>query len=81
MTSIVVGLDDALAGRLADEARRVGLTPEQLAQRALEAFLGERSAAGDADPFAFIGMMRSSELLARDVDDLLAKGFGRSRSS
>lgn len=79
MTSIVVGLDERLAARLAEEARRVGMTPEQLAAKALEAFLSD-SSDGQVDPFAFIGTISSDELRGRRVDELLEKGFGQSRS-
>jgi hypothetical protein len=80
VTSIVVGLDEALLSRLADEAHRVGMTPEQLAAKALEEFLTGRSLAGHVDPFAFMGTISSDELRGRHVDDLLSKGFGQSYS-
>lgn len=84
MTSITVGLEQAIATQLVEEARRVGMTPEQLVAKALEEFLstasGEDSERDRIDPFAFIGTLSSDQLQGRRVDELLTKGFGKSRS-
>jgi hypothetical protein len=85
VTSITVGLDEKLAARLAEQAARAGMTPEQWASKTLEDHLAEtgatsREATRADDPFAWIGLGSSDELRGAAVDDLLAKGFGQSRS-
>ncbi|MGH9039296.1 MAG: hypothetical protein ACRDZ3_03610 [Acidimicrobiia bacterium] len=78
MTSFTVGLDDALAARLARRAAEAGLAP--LIQMALTEFLGEaresRPASGERpDPFSWVGLGESVALRGARVDELLAEGF------
>ncbi len=78
--TIPVDLPDEVAQRLAAEAARRGVTPEQLAAEVLEAQLPGDADREESDPFAWVGILSSDELRGRRVDELLAKGFGQSRS-
>jgi len=81
VVAVPVNLPDNLAQRLAAEASRRGLAPEQLAAEVLDAELpGEEGPRAEVDPFAWIGTVSSDELRGRRVEELLAKGFGQSRS-
>lgn len=72
MTKVVVEITDALAARLADQARRLGVPVEELTERALTAYLHK-------DPFGFVGVADSEEVRGRDADEQLAEfGFGHS---
>jgi hypothetical protein len=82
MASIHVDIDEALAARLAERAKRAGVTPEELAGVALEEYLAERpdreeSEGEEAAPFAWFGKYGSDEAQSDRIDELLAKGFGR----
>lgn len=80
VASINVELDEALAARLAERAKRAGVTPEELAGAALEEYLAEsadQSEPEEADPFAWFGKFSSDEAQSDRIDALLAKGFGR----
>jgi plasmid stability protein len=79
--AVSVNLPDDVAQRLVAEAARRGLAPEQLAAEVLDAELrGEEGTRAEVDPFAWIGTVSSDELRGRRVEELLAKGFGQSRS-
>ena len=77
--TIPVNLPDDVAQRLASEATRRGVTPEELAASVLDAQLPDDNGGG-VDPLGWIGSVSSEELRGRRVDELLAKGFGQSRS-
>jgi hypothetical protein len=80
VTRITIGLDDALAARLAEWATRAGLTPEQLAAQLLADDLAEPSnEEGPSAPkaFSFFAAGSSASLRGRAVDELLAEGFGQ----
>ena len=74
MASIPV--DERLVARLAERAKREGVTVEEVAEHAIEEYLGEPGE-GAADPFAFIGAGSNPDVQAEDADKLLAEGFGR----
>lgn len=72
MTKVVVEIADSLAARLTEQAIRLGVPVEELAQRALAAYLHR-------DPFAFVGAADSDEVRGRDADEQLVEfGFGHS---
>ncbi len=76
MTSISV--DESLAARLAERAKRAGVTVDELAEEAIQDYLGESApATGDVDAFAFFGSGSNPEVRARDADELLGEEFGR----
>ncbi len=76
MTSISV--DDSLAARLAERARRAGMTVEALAEEAIQDYLEESApAAGDVDAYAFFGRGSNPDVQARDADELFGDEFGR----
>lgn len=76
MTSISV--DEKLAARLAERAKRAGVSVDELAEQALQEYLDEPvSTNGEADAFAFVGVGSNAEVQARDTDKLLDDGFGR----
>jgi hypothetical protein len=83
MTSFTVGLDDALAARLARRAAEAGVAPEVLVERAVAEFLQKpqpepRPVNGEeADPFSWVGMGDSDVLRGAKVDELLGEGFGQ----
>ena len=81
MTSITVGLDEALVARLTERAEREGVTVEELASRALAEYLTEEAQAGqnggDGDPFAWMGKYGNAEAQSARIDDLLSEGFGQ----
>ncbi|MGH8983919.1 MAG: hypothetical protein ACRDY6_08615 [Acidimicrobiia bacterium] len=82
MASINVDLDEALAARLAERAKRAGVTPEELASSAVEEYLtepqgGDEVQPEEADPFAWFGRFGSDEAQSDRIDALLAKGFGQ----
>lgn len=83
MTSFTVGLEDALASRLARRAREAGVTPEALVEIAVAEFLQEPESEGSptngegAAAFAWIGMGESGVLRGVKVDEFLAGGFGQ----
>ncbi len=78
--SMAVNLPDELAARLAAEAARRGVSPEQVAMEAIEARL---PAAGSSPgrrrrlAFAAIGASTSGRR-ASEAEEMLAEGFGRS---
>jgi len=74
MTSLTVGLDERLAERLNDEAKRRGLPAEELARLAVADYLGSETAPSKIE---FIGMGSSKELRSDRADELLEEGFGR----
>jgi hypothetical protein len=78
--TVPVDLPDDVAQRLASEAARRGVTPEELAAAVLDAQLPDAGTGTDVEPLAWIGSVSSEELRGRDVDELLAKGFGQSPS-
>lgn len=72
MTKVVVEITDSLATRLTEQAERLGVPVEELAHRALAAYLHR-------DPFEFVGVADSDEVRGQDADEQLAEfGFGRS---
>lgn len=72
MTKVVVEVTDSLAARLTEQAERLGVPVEELAQRALAAYLHR-------DPFEFVGAADSEQVRGRDADGQLAEfGFGHS---
>ncbi len=71
-----ISVDKKLAARLAERAKRDGVTVDELAEHAIEEYLGE-PAEGAADPFAFVGIGSNPDVQAEDADRLLAEGFGR----
>lgn len=76
MTSISV--DEKLAARLAERAKRAGVSVGELAEQAIEEYLEEPvSTNGEVDAFAFVGVGSNAEVQARDIDKLLDDGFGR----
>ena len=76
MTSISV--DERLAARLAERAKRAGVSVDELAEQAIEEYLDEPVATnGGADAFAFVGAGSNPNVSARDIDRLLAEGFGQ----
>jgi predicted transcriptional regulator len=76
MTSISV--DEKLAARLAERAKRAGVSVDELAEQAIEEYLEEPpSTNGDLDAFAFVGAGSNPEVNAREADKLLGDGFGR----
>lgn len=81
MTRITVGLDDDLAALLAERAAQAGLTPEELAGQLLAEDLSEDAVGADASTqgggFAFFDAGSSPVLRGREVDELLAEGFGQ----
>jgi hypothetical protein len=82
VASIHVDLDETLAARLAERAKRAGVSLEELAGVALEEYLaeppvGDERGGEEIDPFAWFGKYGSDEAQSDRIDDLLAKGFGR----
>lgn len=83
MTEITLGLDDVLAARLAERAKRAGVTPEALASQLLAEDLGRETTeagapvTGVAEPFGFFDTGSSRVLRGRAVDELLTEGFGQ----
>lgn len=81
MTRITIGLDDDLAALLAERATHAGLTPEDYACRLLAKELSEDAVDADASTqgagFAFFDAGSSALLRGREVDELLAEGFGQ----
>lgn len=71
-----ISVDKKLAARLAERAKRDGVTVEEVAEHAIEEYLGE-PAGRTADPFAFIGIGSNPNVQAEDADEFLAEGFGR----
>lgn len=73
-----ISVDEGLAARLAERARRGGVTVAELAEEAIREYLDQpMPATGDVDPFAFVASGSNSEVRARDADGLLADEFGR----
>jgi hypothetical protein len=78
---VPVDLPDDVARRLSADAARRGVSPGQLAAEVLDTQLSDqRGTPVRVDPFAWIGTVSSDALRGRRVEELLAKGFGRSRS-
>ena len=77
--SMTVNLPDDVARRLAAEAARRGLSPDQIAVEAIDAQLPPEA---PERPFKrhleFVGMGAStSGRTAAEADEMLAEGFGR----
>jgi len=72
-----ISLDGKLAARLAERAKRAGVSVDELAEKAIEDYLGEQSGPSASDPFAFFGVGSNPAVQAEDADRLLAEGFGR----
>jgi hypothetical protein len=70
--SINVKLPDELGARLAEEAARQALTPDELAARVL----AEHIPAGRRLGFVSVGES-SSGRTAAEAEEMLAEGFGR----
>lgn len=70
--SINVNLPDELGARLAEEAARQSLTPDELAARVL----AEHIPAGRRLGFVAVGES-SSGRTAVEAEEMLAEGFGR----
>ena len=69
-----IPVPDDLASRLAERARRDGVSEETLVERALRGFL-------DQDPYEFFGIGESDQLRGHRTDERLREtGFGRPRS-
>lgn len=83
MTHITFGLDDELVARLAARAADAGLTPEEMAAKLLSEDLRDATDAdrsgGDLESsaFGYFDAGSSTSLRGRDVDALLAEGFGQ----
>src|SRR5262249_52980360 len=79
VVSMTVNLPDEVARRLAAEAARRGVSPEQVAVEAIDAQLPPE--APERSPkrrLSFIGIGASkSGRRAADTDEMLAEGFGR----
>jgi len=72
MTRWTIEVDDDVAGRVADEAARRGVAPEQLAGEVVaERFVTRRKLG-----FVSLGRSTSGRRAAED-EDILAEGFGR----
>ena len=76
---MTVNLPDEVARRLAAEAARRGVTPEQVAVEAIDAQLPpEAPQRSPKRRLSFIGIGASkSGRRAADTDEMLAEGFGR----
>jgi hypothetical protein len=70
--SINVKLPDDLGARLAEEAERQSVTPDELAARLLAERIPERRRLG----FVAIGESTSGRTAA-EAEEMLAEGFGR----
>jgi hypothetical protein len=71
MVPFTIELDDDAAQQLRRRAEREGVAPAKLAARLLA------EAAGEPDPFDFVGSFESDTLGARDTDRFLhTHGFG-----
>jgi len=71
-----ISVDRKLAARLAERAKRAGVSVDELAEQAIEEYLSEPSQTA-SDPFAFFGVGSNPAVQAEDADRLLAEGFGR----
>lgn len=71
-SSLTLELDETLAARLTERARRAGVAPEALARTALADYL-----AGE-DPLAFVGAGAAAGLTGRRAEELLGEGFAGS---
>ncbi len=69
MTMLEFAIDDDLASRIDEVARREGISTTKLMMRALEAYV-------EPDPFGFIEVGSSDVLRGESADNLLADGFG-----
>lgn len=82
MVNVTVSLPDDVASRAAAAAADRGVTVEQLASEALQAYLGDEQTSNGAE-LSFIGLGDAENgYSAREPEELLeAEGFGSSRSS
>lgn len=76
--SISVTLPDDLAARLAHEAERRRVTPDELAVRVLAENIPEEPADEHQALMSFLGCGESADgRTARQDEEILAEGFGR----
>jgi hypothetical protein len=82
MVEVKVHLPDEVASRAASAAADRGVTVDELASEALEAYLGDAAARSD-QALSFIGLGTASNgFSAREAEELFeAEGFGTSPSS
>jgi hypothetical protein len=82
MVEVTVHLADDVASRAASAAADRGVTVDELASEALEAYLGGKPVA-PGEVLSFVGLGQASNgFSAREAEELLeAEGFGTSPSS
>jgi predicted transcriptional regulator len=73
-----ISVDEKLAARLAERAKRAGVSVDELAEQAIEEYLEEPiSPDGGEGAFAFAGAGSNPNVSARDIDKVVAEGFGQ----
>ena len=82
MVEVTVSLPDDVASRAASVAADRGVTVDELASEALEAYLVD-TPTSPSQTISFVGLGKASRgFSAREAEELLeAEGFGASRSS